>query len=70
MTLADDDFVDGDLLQLRHSRAGETLPQRRGLDLLDGVPTHLQVPCDGPDGHVTGEFEGVAFEDAGGEPSR
>ena len=62
VALADRDFIAGDLLQLPQFRGAEPARKRRGLNVLDGVPTHLQVLGDGLDGHVSREVEGEAFE--------
>src|SRR3954454_10206478 len=59
MSLADGDFIDGDLFELVQLGFAEAPLQVAGLDVLDGVPTDLEVVGDVLDGHVTGEFQRV-----------
>src|SRR5262249_17488026 len=62
---ADGDFVDGDFSELVQLGFAETTRKRAGLDVLDGVPTDLQVLGDAFDRHVPGQFQGVALEAPG-----
>ena len=63
--LADGDFIDGDLLELVQLGLAEAALQGAGLDVLDGVPTDLEVLGHVLDGHVPGQLQGVALEGAG-----
>ena len=65
MALADVDFIDGDLLELVQLGLAEAALEVLGLDLLDGVPTDHQMVGDILDGHVPGQFQGIAFEGTG-----
>ena len=63
--LADGDLVDGDLLELVQLGLAEAALQVAGLDVLDDVPTDLQVLGHVLDGHVPRQLQGVALEGAG-----
>ena len=63
--LADGDFVDGDLLELVQLGLAEAALQTAGLDVLDGVPTDLEVLGHVEDGHVARQLQDVALEGAG-----
>ena len=62
MPLADRDLVDGDLLELGELRLAESPLEGLCLDLLDGVPTDLQMLGDILDGHVPRQLQGIALE--------
>jgi hypothetical protein len=65
MPLSDGDLVDGDLLELVQLGLAEAALQGAGLDVLDGVPTDLQVFGHVLDGHVLGQVQDVTLEGAG-----
>jgi hypothetical protein len=65
MALADGDFINGNLPELVQLGLAETPLEVFGLDVLDGVPTDLEVLGHVLDGHVPGQIQGVALEGAG-----
>jgi hypothetical protein len=54
MPLADGNLVDGDFLELVQLGLAEATLQGVGLDVLDGVPTDLQMLGHVLDGHAAG----------------
>ncbi len=62
VSLADGDFIDGELLELVQLGLAEATFQRAGLDVLDGIPADLEVLGDILDGHEPRQVEDVAFE--------
>lgn len=62
VSFADGDFIDGDLLEPVQLGAGKASAQAPFLDVLDDVPTHPEMPGHIFDGHVPGQFQGIACE--------
>src|SRR5436190_20280676 len=62
VSLADVDFIDGDLLELVQLGLAEAAREIPGLDVLDRVPANGQVVGDILNGHEPREFQGVALE--------
>jgi len=65
MSLADVDLVDGDLLEFVQLGFAEAAFKVLGLDFLDGVPADLKMVGHVLDGHVSGQFQGIAFKGTG-----
>jgi hypothetical protein len=65
MPFADGNFIDGDLAELVQLGLAEAPLQVAGLDVLDGIPTDLEVVGHVLDGHVPRQFQGVALEGPG-----
>ena len=65
VALADGDLIDGDLLELVQLGLAEAALEVAGLDVLDGVPTDLEVLGHVLDGHVPGQVQGITLEGTG-----
>jgi hypothetical protein len=63
--LADGDLVDGDLLEFVQLGLAKAALQGTGLDVLDHVPTDLEMFGHILDGHVAGQFQDITLEGAG-----
>ena len=65
VSLGDSDFIDGDLRELVQLGLAEAALQGTGLDILDGVPTDVEVLGHVLNGHQARQVEDIAFERAG-----
>src|SRR5258708_6759315 len=70
MAFAYVDLVDGDLPQVAQVGSSKTALQVAFLDVLDDVPTDVQVPGHGLDGHMVRQLQGIALEGTGVAPAR
>src|SRR5713101_4708441 len=64
MPLADGDLIDGDFLEFVQLGLAKATLQGMSLDVLDGVPTDLQVLRHVLDRHAAGQLQDVALETA------
>jgi hypothetical protein len=65
VTSADGDFINGDLTQVLELDPAELATQITVLDVLNEIPTDLQMFRHVPDGHPLGQFQDVPLEGLG-----